>query len=151
MIRPNLLSQKVLHHLEKDLVKDLRNFYGERLLGAALFGSVVKGTLGIFSDIDLFLLIKTELPPRKRLEEFEKYLGEKLEEKYGFFFSSQILSPEDLKKARSLGLALLESGKILYDPEGLLQGWLEKFREGMERGEIERLSWQGKTYWRFKV
>ncbi len=151
MMRPNLLSRKVLEHLEKDLVGDLRNFYGERLLGAALFGSVVKGDLGVFSDIDLLLLVKTKKPFRKRIEEFERFLGDRLEDKYGFFFSPQVLTPEDLEKAWPLGLALLEAGRILYDPRGLLEGWLKKLLEALGRGKIQRLSWHGQTYWRLKA
>ncbi len=76
------------------------------------------------------LLVKTEKPFRKRI---------------------QILTPEDLKKALPLGLALLEAGRILYDPRGFLEGWMKKLLEALQKGEIQRLSWHGQTYWRFKV
>ncbi|QJA06473.1 nucleotidyltransferase domain-containing protein [Thermosulfurimonas marina] len=151
MIRPNLLSQRILARLEKELVEDLREFYGEHLRGAALFGSVVKGTLGIYSDIDLLILIETRKTLRKELEDFERYLGEKLEEKYGFFFYPQILAPKDLRKARSLGLALLEGGKVLYDPEGLLEGWLKELRESLNRGKLKDIPARAKFTGGLKV
>lgn len=57
----------------KILVKEIKRFYGDRLVSIVLFGSVARGTVRHDSDIDI-LIIAEKLPRgrMKRVVEFTK-------------------------------------------------------------------------------
>ncbi|MEN3046968.1 MAG: nucleotidyltransferase domain-containing protein [Candidatus Hydrothermales bacterium] len=82
-MRPKLyFLREPYRSIIKEIFKDVKNFYGENLLGFVVFGSVAKNKTNPFSDIDL-LIISENLPKgrTKRILDFIKNIERPLKEK----------------------------------------------------------------------
>lgn len=80
-----------------------------------LFGSVAKEEETEFSDIDLFIVAKTDKPYPARMSPIHDILHEM---KYPWTVESIIYTPDEFKKAQEKGSLfiheVLTSGKVLY-------------------------------------
>ena len=145
--------------LEERLLTEARNFYGDRLLAVAVFGSVGRGTQRFDSDMDV-LVIAEGLPTgrMKRIREFDASVEIKLEQfikslkKEGIdtYISAIIKTPDEIKACSLLFLDMIEDARILYDLGGFFEGELKELRERLDRLGSKRV-WRGNAwYWILK-
>jgi predicted nucleotidyltransferase len=135
-----------------------RDVYGERLLALALFGSVARGTMRPDSDIDL-LLIAQPLPPdrARRLDEFEQVdarlaplLAEERRAGVHTVLAPVIKTPQELRAGSFLHLDLPEQAQLLWDPAGLLRGYLDDLAARLKAMGALRVGSGAGAYWNLK-
>ena len=145
--------------LEERILTEARNFYGDRLVAVAVFGSVGRGTQRFDSDMDV-LVIAEGLPTgrMKRIREFDASVEIKLEQfikslkKEGIdtYISAIIKTPEEIKAGSLLFLDMIEDARILYDSGGFFEGVLKELRERLD-SLGSRMVWRGNAwYWILK-
>lgn len=147
------------YKLIEKLLKAVINFYKERLISLAIFGSVAKDTFRPDSDID-FLIIAENLPKgrTKRIIEFlenvESTLTEDIRElsKIGIdpYFSAVIKSPEEIKIGSPLFLDMIEYVKILYDKDKFFENYLSELKEKLKNLGSKKIYFKGGYYWLLK-
>lgn len=104
--------------------------YGERLVSAAVFGSVARGTMRPDSDIDLLLVVDAlpagRMPRVREFEAVERRLAPLLEvsARHGVYttLSPVFKTPQELEYGSPLFLDMTEEVLILHDPNGILRG-----------------------------
>lgn len=146
------------HPFVDDVVEALRAVYGERLAGAALYGSVARRTARPDSDLDL-LVIVSGLPARRRerlrtFDEVERRLAPKIAALGHAGISTRLSpvlrTPEDLRTATPLMLDLTEDAVVLLDPAGVIARALDDLRQRLRRAGARRI-WVGtRWYWDLK-
>ncbi|MEM2924751.1 MAG: nucleotidyltransferase domain-containing protein [Methanocellales archaeon] len=143
-------------------IKIARNQFGDRLLAAAVFGSLARGVAKFpESDIDILLILEgiDDLSFGKRIdllkniyielrgtEEYQKF-------KEAFIYSPSIqeyiLTPEELKKHPPLLLDLTVEVIILHD-SGILNEELEKLRSRLRELGARRIETGDSWFWILK-
>ncbi len=152
-----MLKEKYAELVEL-LLKEIKNFYKDRLVSVVLFGSVARETQRFDSDIDI-LIVAENLPKGrgKRIREFLQ-IEEKLEEhlrnleKSGIYtYISPILkTPEEVKAGSLLFLDFVEDAKILYDRGDFFKNRLEELKDKLKKWGAKRI-WLGNAwYWILK-
>ncbi|MBI4010809.1 MAG: nucleotidyltransferase domain-containing protein [Candidatus Rokubacteria bacterium] len=139
------------------LVAEIRAEYGSRLVAVAVFGSVGRGTPRADSDVDL-LIVARDLPPGRfaRVEEFlpvEERLGAALRLVPGggpVMISPIFKSPTELEQGSLLFLDMVEDARVLYDPEGLLTGYLQRLGARLRVLGARRVRRGNAWYWDLK-
>lgn len=145
--------------LGERLLTEARNFYADRLVTVAVFGSVGRGTQRFDSDMDV-LIIAEGLPTGriKRIREFDSSIEIKLEpfikslKKEGIdtYISAIIKTPEEVKAGSLLFLDMIEDAVILYDRGGFFGRTLKDLTERLDRLGSKRI-WRGDSwYWILK-
>jgi predicted nucleotidyltransferase len=132
--------------------------YGARLLALAVYGSVGRGTMREDSDVDLLLVARGL--PRGRFERVAEF--QDVEDRVApllrpagpgaapIELSPVFRTPEELEGGGLLYLDMTEDARILHDPEGLLAGFLDRFRARLGRLGARRI-WRGNAwYWDLK-
>lgn len=142
----------------RKVLKEVKNYYGLRLVSIVLFGSQARGTQRPDSDIDLLIIVK-DLPKSrlKRSEEFskiEKKLEkdlEKLRSKGIYTWINAILkTPEEIEIGSLLLLDMVEDAKILYDKNEFFKKRLQKLKVKLKELGAKR-EWRGNAwYWILK-
>jgi predicted nucleotidyltransferase len=135
-----------------------REQYGPRLIALAVYGSVGRGTMREDSDVDLLLVARTL--PRGRFERVQEWSS--VEDRVApllrpagpgaapIELSPVFRTPEELAAGGLLYLDMTEDARILHDPEGVLAGFLERFRVRLARLGSRRI-WRGNAwYWDLK-
>jgi len=146
------------HPFVGEVLAALREVYGDRLVAAALFGSVARRTARPDSDLDVFVVVEG-LPRghRARLSTFdpvEQRLATALDalaQRGAAVELSPILrTPEDLRVASPLMLDLTEDAVVLLDRNGVLDAALDDLRRRLRRLGSRRV-WVGtRWYWDLK-
>lgn len=142
----------------KELLSEIKSFYGDRLITVALFGSVARGTFRYDSDIDI-LIIAHGLPSGriKRIREFEA-IEEKMDpllKSYGTqgintYLSPIIKDPEEVSIGSPLFLDMVEDAQILFDRDEFFTKKLKKLKERLNELGSKRI-WKGDAwYWLLK-
>ena len=137
------------------LSESCQNFYADRLVSLAVFGSVGRGTPRPDSDID-FLLVVEKLPKGRiaRMTEFQAVETAMqpslfLAGKSGLapYLSPILKRPEEVLEGSLLFLDMIEDTRFLYDRRGFLQSALEQFKARLDRLGARRI-WHGQAwYW----
>ena len=144
--------------LIQELLVRIKDYYAERLISVAIFGSVARGTFRPDSDIDL-LIVARDLPRgrRSRLEEFLAHIELPLEETFQKIsteiapeISPVIKTPEEVKLGSPLFLDMLEEVLILYDREDFLTQYLENLRQKLKCLGAKRVFLGEGWYWVLK-
>jgi hypothetical protein len=140
------------------LLAELKHQYAGRLVAAAVFGSVGRGTVREDSDVDL-LIVARDLPAGRfrRLEEFlpvESRLGPALRavrsDGSPITLSPVFKTPAEVEHGSPLFLDLVEDARILYDPESFLARYLGRLRARLRELGARRV-WLGNAwYWELK-
>ncbi len=134
-------------------IKTILTKFGKNILGCILFGSVARGQASNISDIDLLILVSTEVKSRRN--EFIKLLVKiddceerrKLLKKGIYSYISAILkTEEELIEDPLILLDILNHGIIIYDPHKKLFDLLRRLRKklkmiGAKHIEFEDGSW----------
>lgn len=132
-----------------------RAVYGERLVAAALFGSVARGTMRPDSDLDLFLVV-APLPADRaaRTAEFDRLearlaapLAAARAAGVHTVLSPVIKTPDELRAGSLLHLDLTDQARILYDPRGELRGYLDELAARLRALGARRVYRGGGYYW----
>lgn len=129
-----------------------KEYYGERLISLAVFGSVGRGTPRPDSDIDLLLIVK-DLPVGRiaRVKEFaaiETTLG--LTIKGRIELSPVFKTPEEISNGSPLFLDMVEDVRMLFDRGDFFKSVLKNLKERLQKLGARRI-WQGTAwYWDLK-
>lgn len=144
--------------LEATLLEHTLLHYGERLVAIAIFGSAGRGTARPDSDIDL-LVVARGLPDGRvaRNQDFNR-VEDALEPAFAvvrgkgcsWYLSVVFKTPEELALGSPLLLDMTDDARVLYDPEGVLAGALDRLRERLAQLGARRV-WRGSAwYWDLK-
>ncbi len=135
-----------------------REFYGDRLVSLALFGSHASGRAGPRSDIDLLIVLSSAAPRRRlRLDEFDRLeaiLAPELEVLEAAGWSSD-LGPVIRTRAEAEGFSILYLDmtvhvRVLFDRDDFLARRLERLRAELARLGAERRTVGNRWYWILK-
>ena len=100
-------NQKEIKKIVRQIVK---KYKPEKII---LFGSFARGEIKPSSDLDLFIIKKSELPRRFRITRVEKLLGST-----PFPVDILVYTPKEVEERKTLGdffiKNILEKGKLLY-------------------------------------
>lgn len=144
--------------LVKRLSEEAEDFYQERLITVAVFGSVARQTATIESDIDL-LIVATDLPRGrvKRVSEFaaiESRLKKEVKELEGSgvhtWLSPVIKTPEEVLSGSLLFLDMIFDVLILYDRNDFFKNFLHSFKERLQSLGAKRIVQGDRWYWDLK-
>ena len=139
------------------LVHELRELYGTRLVAAAVYGSVGRGTMRDDSDVDLLIVARDLAGRRQRNREFDA-VEERMTPLLGpgggwapsIVLSPVIKTPHEVQGGSPLFLDMVEDARILWDPDGFLASYLDGLRERLRRLGARRIPWKGAWYWDLK-
>lgn len=152
------MLKEIFKKISYKILKEARNYYKERLITLAIFGSVGRETMNPESDIDLLLIVKNLPHGRmKRLEEFyriekklEKYF-KMIEKKEIHTWITPILkTPEEVKMGSLLFLDMIYDLKILYDKNNFFKNYLKEFKKRLKKLGAKRILIGEKWYWDLK-
>ncbi|MEM2925809.1 MAG: nucleotidyltransferase domain-containing protein [Methanocellales archaeon] len=148
--------------LVEKYIKIARNQFGDKLLAAAVFGSLARGVAKFpISDIDVLLILEgiNGLSFGKRIDlmknayekltETEEYLKFKEAFIYSPSIQEHILTPQELKKHPPLLLDLTMEVIIFHDA-GILNIELEKLRKRLKELGARRIETGDSWFWILK-
>jgi predicted nucleotidyltransferase len=125
-------------------LQQCRDLLGESLSGILLFGSTARGEGREGSDVDLMIVVGSELPLTRAL--YERW-------DQGIDGASSRLSPhfvhipDDEREAGSLWFEAAVDGIVLLDRGGRIARFLRTLRRSMAEGKLRRKSAYGHPYW----
>lgn len=135
------------------------DYYSERLITLAIFGSVARDTFRPDSDIDI-LIIAEGLPKGrlKRVAEFEKNIEPPLKEtlkrllRQGIYPRPSPLfkTPEEVLQGSPIFLDMTDDVKILYDRDNFFKNYLQGLKEKLKRLGARKVYFKGGYYWELK-
>jgi len=150
---------EVTEQVVEKLARKTREFYGNRLVSLAIFGSVARGTARPGSDIDI-LIIADDLPRGrlKRAFEFQKNVEDRLERHLSSLRKKEIdisISPvfktrEEVEMGSPLFLDMTRDVIIIFDRDGFLKSYLEKLKKRLEELGARRVQRGNAWYWILK-
>jgi predicted nucleotidyltransferase len=146
-----LISVDVTNLLNR-LTSLCKEYYGDRLISLAVFGSVGRGTPRPDSDIDLLVVVK-DLPVGRiaRVQEFatiETALAVTVKDRIEL--SPVFKTPEEIANGSPLFLDMVEDVRLLFDRDDFFHSALKKLKERLQRLGARRI-WQGNVwYWDLK-
>lgn len=147
------LSERYERLLER-LIAEVRAHYGERLVACAVYGSVARGTQREDSDVDLLLVVRDL--PRGRFARVDEFCPVEARVEAAFSSGGPVSlspifkAPQEVEAGSPLFLDLVEDARILYDPSGLLAGYLDRLRARLRALGARRV-WMGNAwYWELK-
>ncbi len=141
-------------------VKDrIIEYYKERLITIALFGSVARDTFRPDSDIDI-LIIAEALPEGriKRAQEFDDHIEKNLlndiyrlyKEGIPLRLSPLFKTPEEVRLGSPLFLDMTEQVKILYDRDEFFKRYLQELQDKLKKLGARKVFYKGGYYWELK-
>ena len=142
----------------QEILSSLREYYGDRLVSLAVFGSVARGTQRPDSDVDL-LVVCDSLPigRTRRIAEFgeaEKRLGPVFSDlrRRGIStdLSPVLKTPAEVERGGLFYLDLVEDARLLYDRGDFLKGILERVRSRLQQLGARRIHRGNAWYWDLK-
>ena len=143
------IFEKILGRVKEETL----GYYGERLVSLCVFGSVARGTVTPYSDIDLLIVAK-DLPTGRlrRVEEFglveerlESTLGEARRAGVETCLSPFLKTPDEVRAGSWLFLDLVEDARILYDQDHFLSNYLENLKTRLVQMGAKRV-WDGEVW-----
>jgi uncharacterized protein len=139
--------------LQQRLLKEIRSFYGRRLVSVVIFGSVARETYRYNSDIDI-LIVAEDLPRgrMKRVKEFsqvedqvEPFLESLQKEGIDTYISPVFKTPGEVESGSPLFLDMVEDACILYDENDFFRRRLDRLRKRLKELGAKRI-WRGSTW-----
>ena len=155
---PYPMFTELIEYMSRHLAEKVVDFYKDRLVSLLLFGSVGRGTLNQYSDIDM-LLVADRLPKgrMRRIEEFiavENQLESNLQsmQKQGWqtYLSPVIKTPEEVLQGSFLFLDMIDDSKILFDRDNFICEYLHSLNERLAEYGAVKVQWKGGWYWNLK-
>ncbi|MQL53674.1 nucleotidyltransferase domain-containing protein [Desulfofundulus thermobenzoicus] len=112
-----------------NVLMEVVNYYGDLLLGCAVFGSYARGDNRKNSDLDLLIILKSAPGLSRRLKEFVENIEMKHEDLAQEIYEEEeilcelspyILTVEEALKIHPIYYDLVEDHMIVYDPGGYI-------------------------------
>ncbi len=129
------------------LVKALKEFYKDNLIGIYLFGSRARGDATELSDFDVQIVVNDAPRTVKRFDEIKHIIWE-IEDKWKIHINFFIRTLDEFLSPSSLTFEVATEGQALYDKTGLLK----KVKDAIEIMQKEKLIEKGYAsgfpYWR---
>jgi predicted nucleotidyltransferase len=134
------------------------DYYGDRIVTLAVFGSVGRETQRHDSDTDILIIAKGLPKGRiKRVQEFEE-VEEKLSqyferlEKLGIktYLSPIIKTPDEAEQGSALFLDMIADVQMLYDKNGFFSKILERLKVRLDDLGAQRIKRGNAWYWILK-
>ena len=120
----------------------IREMLVESLVGVILFGSTARGERYDDSDIDLLIIVASDLPLTRRLYTlWDEYVSG---ERYSPHF---VHLPGDIKSAGSIWFEAAIDGIVIYELGRRISRWLSQIRRAIVAGKLERKIAYGHPYW----
>jgi predicted nucleotidyltransferase len=144
--------------LLREILNVLREYYGDRLVSLAVFGSVARGTQRPDSDVDL-LVICNPLPSGRmqriaEFEEAERRLGPVLsslsQQRISTCLSPVLKTPAEVEWGGVFYVDLVEDARLLYDRDDFLKGFLDRLGRRLKRLGARRIRRGNAWYWDLK-
>lgn len=128
------------------IIKEYKNFIGDKLIVIVLFGSRARGDFKGESDFDI-LIIASNFPER-----YLARMGYIREPLINFDESISIIAktPEEFDSFfPSLYLDIALDGKLLLDKDGFMEGRLEKIKQIIIASALKRVEKEGEFIWKW--
>ncbi|MDQ1317723.1 MAG: uncharacterized protein QG641_400 [Candidatus Poribacteria bacterium] len=129
--------------IENKIVKELKKFFGDKLVSVVLFGSQARGTANEYSDIDLVVIAK-RIPSdwRKQDEVIRKVRwSEGLSDlPVSIILKNPTMVKSSLSVIQPLLFGILKSYKVLYDPTNFFETQAEIYRKKMKKWRVEEIA-----------
>lgn len=123
-------------------INQIKEAFGDSLIGVVLFGSNVRGEQRENSDVDLLIVMHEDAALDRAL--YKKW-DEKLD--IGHEYSPQFSHFPKGEKASSLWLEVAMEGEILLDTDYQIKVKLRDIRESIAAGKYVRKISHGHPYW----
>ncbi len=148
---------KKIIEVSREVLDILKNFYGDRLLSLAIFGSVAREKIRKDSDVDYLVILEDPLPTYgKRIKEF-MLIWKDIIDVWDREFPKDDISPYFLILSRkeaeshpSLFLDMTQEVMILFDRDNFLKRELDRMRAKMSRWGSRRVFTPHGWYWVIK-
>lgn len=156
--RRNDLLKQQFSAMQDALHRACLDYYGERLVSLAVFGSVARGTMRPDSDID-FLIVADPLPRGRmaRVREFaavETALDAVMQAAARVGVRSSLSpvfkTPDEVRQGSLLFLDMIEEARILHDRDAFLRTYLDGLRARLRELGARRVMRGGGYYWQLK-
>lgn len=123
----------------------IKSLLGSSLSGVLLFGSTARGEARESSDIDLLIVIGTEVPLARSLyKSWDRDIGAQGDPRVSPHF---VHLPDGAEGAGSLWYEAAVDAIVLFEKDGLISGFLRAVRRSMADGTLQRKSAYGHSYW----
>lgn len=140
------------------VLNEVIDYYGDSLVGCAVFGSYARGDNRKNSDLDLLIILNKAPGFSCRLSNFVEHiemkhekLAQKLYEQEDIFIelSPYILSREEALKVHPIYFDLVEYHHLIYDPEHIIARIIKSTaalleKSGAKKSRINN-TWEWKT------
>jgi len=144
--------------LLREILNALREYYGDRLVSLAVFGSVSRGTQRPDSDVDLLVVCNSLPSGRMRriaeFEEAEKRLGPVLsslsQQGISTCLSPVLKTPAEVERGGVFYIDLVEDARLLYDRDDFLKGFLVRLGRRLKELGARRVRRGNAWYWDLK-
>ncbi|MFZ5590310.1 MAG: nucleotidyltransferase domain-containing protein [Bacillota bacterium] len=133
---------KTFSHLHRmyiiAILSQIVQYYGDNLLGYAIFGSYARGDNRKNSDLDILIILKRTKGFSQRIKEFVDNIEMKHENLAQEIFEQEdilcelspyILAREEALKLQPVYFDLIEHNLIIYDPEKIIARIIEATRQ----------------------
>ncbi len=129
------------------ILKPLRKYFKEQLLGVILFGSQVTGEATPASDVDFLIVLSPSSPlSRASYRWWDQHIGESRHE--GKILNPQFVHlPASPRKAGGLWFEVALAYSILWEKGKRISSSLKGIKKIIYNGEIRRFVSHGQPYW----
>lgn len=152
------MIREVFNNIIQKTLKFTKEFYGDNLVSFVVYGSVGRGCMNYFSDIDI--LIVAEKLPKYRLDrvsqfdkvekKVEKYI--KAAEKHNIYtrISSIFKTKDEVIRGSPIFLDMIDDGIILYDKNNFFASYLDTLKEKLKKLGAQKIKKGLSWYWILK-
>jgi len=128
-----------------DVVIRSASAVGEAFLGVVGFGSWARGEMASSSDVDLLVVIESDLPVTRRLyRDWDRnplwWESHRVEPHF-------VHLPEDSRAVSGLWAEAAADGIVLFDRDFTIARWLGEVRRQIAAGRLVRRESNGHPYW----
>jgi hypothetical protein len=146
--------------LADEYTRAIHDFFGDKLISVAFFGSVARGTAGRESDVDVLVVAKNlprdvglrfreTAPVHDALKRTNAYSNLKLQGRSGFV-SDIFLTPDEAKSHPPILLDVCYDGVLAYDRDRFLEGVLGDIDRRLKELKAKRVKASKGYYWILK-
>ncbi|MEO2151671.1 MAG: nucleotidyltransferase, partial [Thermococcus sp.] len=109
------MNEAKLKMAKEELVKKVKEFYGDNLLSIIFYGQHLKDPS--FPEIDVVVVIDKSYDPVKmnRVADFVENIRDPIEEKYGYHVSFELYTREEAENFHSGYLDVVVNYEVAYD------------------------------------
>jgi hypothetical protein len=144
--------------LVSDLFKRILQYYGDRLIALAVFGSYASGKARLNSDLDLLLVLTEPLSRKQKMEEFDTQVESPFlsrlqaldAEGVRMELSPIILDKDQARAFNPLYLDMVNSRAIIHDVQEFLRRLLDTIQVRSEKWGSRKIPIAGHWAWDIK-